>query len=131
MRETTTAPLLTWSRAFPAVPAQARQARRFLSAILDGHPADDAILCLSELVANAAIHSRSREQGGCLTVRVQLHGGQLRVEVHDQGGPWIAPAHEDGLTGRGLLIVDQLTSAWGRDGDKEAGWITWFEMDLR
>ena len=131
MRETTTAQLITWSRAFPAVPAQARQARQFLSAILDGRPADDPILCLSELVTNAAIHSRSRERGGCLTVRVHLHGEQLRVEVHDQGGPWLAASHEDGLTGRGLLIVNHLARAWGRDGDKEAGWITWFEMDLR
>lgn len=131
MRETTTAPLIRWSRAFPAAPAQAREARQFMAAILDGHPADDAILCLSELVANAAIHSRSRVRGGCLTVRVQLRGEQLRVEVHDQGGPWVAPAHEDGLTGRGLLIVDQLTRTWGRDGDEEAGWTTWYEMDLR
>ncbi len=90
MRETTTAPLITWSRAFPAAPAHAREARQFLAAILDGRPADDAILCLSELVTNAAIHSRSRERGGCLSVRVQPHGGHLRVEVHDQGGPWVA-----------------------------------------
>jgi len=131
MRETTTAPLLTWSRAFPAVPAQVREARQFLSAILDGHPAEDAILCLSELVANAAIHSRSRERDGRLIVRVQLHGGQLRVEVHDQGGAWVGPANQDGLTGRGLIIVDQLTNAWGRDGDEEAGWITWYEMELQ
>lgn len=131
MHETTTAPLIRWSRAFPAVPAQAREARQFMAAILDGHPADDAILCLSELVANAAIHSRSRKRDGWLTVRVQLHGGQLRVEVHDQGGPWIGPTHEDGLTGRGLLIVDQLTDAWGRDGDEKTGWITWYEMELR
>ena len=72
MRETSTAPLIGWSRSFPATPEQAREARRFLAAILDGHPADDAILCLSELVTNATIHSQSHQPGGCLTVRVQL-----------------------------------------------------------
>jgi hypothetical protein len=46
MHQTTTAPLLVWSRAFPA---QVREARQFLSAILDGRPAtSDAILCLSD-----------------------------------------------------------------------------------
>ena len=59
MRETSTAPLIGWSRRFPATPEQAGEARRFLAAILDGHPADDAILCLSELVTNATLHSRS------------------------------------------------------------------------
>ena len=73
MRETTTAPLIGWSRTFPATPEQAGEARRFLAAILDDHPADDAILCLSELVTNATIHSPSAQRGGCLTVRVQLH----------------------------------------------------------
>jgi hypothetical protein len=53
MRETSTAALIGWSRDFPATPEQAGEARRFLAAILDGHRADDALLCLSELVTNA------------------------------------------------------------------------------
>ena len=64
MRETSTAPLIGWSRAFPATPTQVREARRFLAGILDGRQAaDDAILCLSELVTNATIHSHSRQPG--------------------------------------------------------------------
>ena len=129
MRETSTAPLIGWSRSFPATPEQAGEARRFLAAILDGYPADDAILCLSELVANATIHSRSRQPGGCLTVRVQRRDDHVRVEVCDQGGPWTETAHEDGQTGRGLLIVDRLASTWGRSGNAETGWITWFELE--
>ena len=86
MHQTTTATLLAWSRAFPAVPAQVREARQFLSAILDGRPAtDDSILCLSELVTNATVHSRSHEPDGHFSVRVHLDGGCLRVEVSDQG----------------------------------------------
>jgi anti-sigma regulatory factor (Ser/Thr protein kinase) len=87
MRETSTAPLIRWSRSFPATPEQAGEARRFLAAILDGHPADDAILCLSELVTNVCLHSASAQNGGGLSVRVQLHGANLRVEVRDEGGP--------------------------------------------
>ena len=130
MRETATAPLLAWSRVFPAVPAQVREARQFLSAILDGRPvADDSILCLSELVTNATVHSRSREADGHFSVRVHLHGGRLRVEVSDQGGPWAQPAQTDERNGRGLLIVDQLARAWGRDGNDQTGWTIWFEME--
>jgi anti-sigma regulatory factor (Ser/Thr protein kinase) len=130
MRETTTAPLIGWSRTFPATPRQAGEARRFLAAILDGSPAaDDAVLCLSELVSNAILHSRSREPGGQLTVRVQAHEDRIRVEVRDEGGPWAGISAADGQNGRGLLIVDQLARAWGRTGDETAGWITWFEMN--
>ncbi|MGI8451316.1 MAG: ATP-binding protein [Streptosporangiaceae bacterium] len=125
------APPIAWSRAFPADALQAREARRFLAALLDGHrAADDALLCLSEVVTNAMVHSRSHEPGGSFTVRAQLHGGCLRVEVTDQGGPWKppAPAGADGQNGRGLLIVDQLAARWGRTGDQHAGWTLWYEM---
>jgi anti-sigma regulatory factor (Ser/Thr protein kinase) len=152
MRETTTAPPLAWSRAFPATPAQAREARRFLAAILDGRPAaDEAILCLSELVTNATVHSHSGG-GGHYTVRAELHERHLRVEVQDEGGPWAWPrggsngvvvptllqvqqrgAHHlteaDERHGRGLLIVSRLARDWGRHGSSAAGWTVWFEMD--
>ena len=131
MRETATAPLVACSRAFPAVPAQVREARQFLSAILDDRPATDAILCLSELATSATVHSRSREPNGHFSVRVHLHGGFLRVEVSDEGGPWTQPAQTDERNGRGLLIVDQLARAWGRDGNDQTGWTIWFEMECR
>src|SRR5690349_3423372 len=72
--ETTAAPP-AWSRTFPATPAQAREARGFLTGLLHGHPVtDDAVLCLSELVANAATHSDSRKSGGHFTVRAEMRG---------------------------------------------------------
>lgn len=89
MRETSTVPLIGWSRTFPATPTEIRSAREFLAGLLVGHPAaDDAILCLSELATNAALHSRSREPGGSFQVRAERHGSHVRVEVSDQGGPW-------------------------------------------
>jgi anti-sigma regulatory factor (Ser/Thr protein kinase) len=132
MHQTATAPLLAWSRAFPAIPVQVREARQFLSAILDDClAADDAILCLSELVTNATVHSRSRKSDGHFHVRVQLHGSHLRVEVSDQGGPWARPVNADERNGRGLLIVGRLADAWGRTGNAQAGWTIWFEMECR
>jgi len=124
------APLLTWSRDFPAVPPQAREARLFLAALLGGRrDADEAVLCLSELVGNACLHSRSREPGGRFTVRAQLRGEQLRVEVRDGGGPWAESRYPDDLHGRGLVIVSRLALRCGRSGDGQSGWRVWFEMD--
>jgi anti-sigma regulatory factor (Ser/Thr protein kinase) len=130
----TTVPL-AWSRAFPATPVQTGEARRFLSGILSDFPAaDDAILCLSELAANATVHSHSRKPGGHFTVRAQIRPGErLRVEVQDQGGSWTRagtqpePSH-DWPHGRGLVIVGRLAQDWGRSGDSATGWIVWFEM---
>jgi anti-sigma regulatory factor (Ser/Thr protein kinase) len=108
----------------------AREARRFLAAILNGCPAaDNVILCLSELVTNTIVHSRSRAPGGRFFVHVYRRENVVRVEVSDQGGPWAAgPPAADGGGGRGLLIVARLARAWGRSGD-ESGWTIWFEME--
>jgi hypothetical protein len=56
MRKTTPTitPPLAWSCTYPGRAGHVRDARRFLAAALDGCAvADDAILCLSELAANA------------------------------------------------------------------------------
>jgi anti-sigma regulatory factor (Ser/Thr protein kinase) len=130
MRETITAPLIGWSRAFPATAAQVREARQFLAGILDGHPVtDDAVLCLSELATNATLHSRSREPGGHFRVRAEVHGSRVRVEVCDQGGPWERSARDDDQHGRGLLVVAQLARDFGRSGDERAGWTVWYEIE--
>jgi anti-sigma regulatory factor (Ser/Thr protein kinase) len=131
MRETITALLLGWSRAFPATPENVRKARHFLATILDGRPAaDDAIACLSELVTNAATHSDSRLPNGRFTVHTQVQGNHLRVSVTDEGGPWaqVPSPVGDEEHGRGLLIVAQLADRWGRTGDSDAGWTVWFEI---
>jgi serine/threonine-protein kinase RsbW len=123
-------PLIAWSRAFPGTPMQVREARRFLSTIVAGQPAaDDAVLCLSELVTNAALHSRSGRPGGQFTVRVEMNENSLRIEVRDEGGSWQAAGAPDEQHGRGLSIVRQLARAWGRDGDSETGWRVWYELD--
>lgn len=101
------APWTTWSRTFPARRGEVGRARRFLAAILDDCPqAQDAVLCLSELAANAVLHSRSCRPGGQFTVRVGRAPDRLTVEVTDEGGPWLAPG--GGCNGRGLAIVEAV-----------------------
>lgn len=124
------APLIAWSRAFPGTPAQVGEARRFLATILAGRPvAGDAVLCLSELVTNATLHSHSGKPGGQFTVRVEMNENLLRVEVRDEGGSWHGTRAPDEQHGRGLNIVSQLAVAWGRDGDSETGWTVWCELE--
>jgi DNA-binding XRE family transcriptional regulator/anti-sigma regulatory factor (Ser/Thr protein kinase) len=122
-------PVLLWSRSYPARPDQVRHARRFLAQVLEGYPAaDDAVACLSELVTNSTVHSRSRKPGGQFTVRAALRAGTLRVEVDDGGGPWEPATSHDSLGGRGLVIVDALARNWGITENGQASRTTWFEI---
>ena len=90
--------------------------------------ADDVILCVSELAANAAIHSDSRMPGGTFTVHATLcPGDYIWVEVEDSGGPWI-PKHSDTTRSHGLDIIRTLASDWGIDGDYRARTV-WARFD--
>jgi serine/threonine-protein kinase RsbW len=123
-------PVLLGERRFAARPAQVGAARRFLATLLPRVPvAAEAVLCLSELASNAISHSRSGNPGGWFTVRASHAGGLIRVEVEDQGGPWAPGGNGDAEGGRGLLIVAELATAWGRSGSSEAGWTVWFTVD--
>ncbi len=132
MGETTAAlPDLARSRTFPGRAEFVREARRFVRGIMCGCPAviDDAVLCLSELAANAVAHSDSGKPGGQFTVRVAITGGdRIRVEVEDQGGRWDYSPRAGEQHGRGLQIVCRLASRWGVISDGEIGRIVWFEL---
>jgi two-component sensor histidine kinase len=93
--------------------------------VLDGCPAaDDAILVLSELAANAVVHSASQQPGGTFTVTADIrHGQHVRIEVRDDGGPWHHPGHQD--RPHGLDIIARLATSHGVSGDPLTGWATW------
>ena len=117
------------ARVFAGDAGQVRAARRFLAGLLDGCPATgDALLCVSELATNAVLHSRSGGPGGRFTVRATRRAGSVRVEVVDEGGPWGHERDGDGQSGRGLLIVGELASRWGRE-DGAGRRTMWFELD--
>jgi anti-sigma regulatory factor (Ser/Thr protein kinase) len=99
---------------YPGRPDQAGHVRADLRRILDGCPiADDVILCASELAANAALHSDSRNRGGTFAVRAEIRpGSYVQIAVEDDGGPWIEQA-PDPARGRGLDIVRALATDWG------------------
>ena len=117
------------AQVFPGEAGQVRAARRFVAGVLNGCPAtDDALVCVSELATNAVLHSRSGRPGGRFTVCARMRAASVRVAVADEGGPWGQQQNGDGQGGRGLLIVSELASRWGRE-DGAAGRTVWFEID--
>src|SRR5579862_7854718 len=85
---------LVWERAYPGLPGTVGQVRRDVRAILGPCPetiADDVVLVVSELAANAIRHSRSGLAHGTYVVRVSHlvteRVPHVWVEVLDQGNP--------------------------------------------
>ncbi|MFF7183496.1 ATP-binding protein [Streptomyces sp. NPDC008121] len=72
---------------------------------------DDARLIVSELVTNAVQHTHTRRIG----VSVTRHPDHVRIVVTDTNRALPAPAAitPDAEAGRGLQLVDQLTTRWG------------------
>jgi serine/threonine-protein kinase RsbW len=99
---------------YPGRPENVCQVRADARSLLAGCPAaDEVILCLSELAANAVRHSGSRRPGGTFTVRIDsCPGAYIRIEVEDDGGPWLAAVPRPG-GGRGLDILRALAAGWG------------------
>jgi signal transduction histidine kinase len=95
-------------------------------ATLDARVDPDVVAVLtSELVANAIALG-----AGEVTVTIRCTEDRLRVEVRDHGYgmPQVAhPSPIDAGGGRGLMIVEELSSAWGVQ-QFLPGKIVWFEV---
>jgi anti-sigma regulatory factor (Ser/Thr protein kinase) len=115
LMHTTALGLRTFASSYPGTPEHVSQVRADLRRGLRGCPiAGDVILCVSELAANAVLHSNSRKPGGTYTVRAESRpGASVRIEVEDDGGPWMRKPVSDPASGRGLDIVRALAAEWG------------------
>jgi hypothetical protein len=127
-----------WLRVFAGVPTQVAEVRRFVSFLLTGCPARDALVsCVSELAANAIVHTASGD-GGFFSVEVACPRiGVARVSVTDAGGPTEPRAggpvaDEPGnvvdlpVSGLGLALVAARASQGGFS-DAGAGRTVWAE----
>jgi serine/threonine-protein kinase RsbW len=120
--------LRTCAFSFPGRRDQIRRARALVARLLDGHPAaDDAILLVSELAANACAHSASGRPGGVFMVRIQVSdGGRVYAEVEDQGSSWEGTFGEI-ESPHGLYLLRSLSAECGtRPGAR--GWVIWFVL---
>lgn len=118
------------ARTFRALPEQVREAREWLRKLL-GDGCDDAVECLSEVFTNAIIHTASGVTQGPVSVVVTDVPPRVRVEVADAGAdtePHVRSPDDSTRYGRGLLVVDALTSGrWGWE-DESGGRRVWFEV---
>jgi anti-sigma regulatory factor (Ser/Thr protein kinase) len=85
------------------------------------------MVCLSEIVTNAVLYSNSRRPRGRFIVRASHGPAGLRVEVEDEGGPWKLRHGHNEQRGRGLAIVDALSTDWSVSGDGTSRTV-WFEI---
>jgi len=116
-----------------ANPRAVAPARHFVLATLtawgiDEQTVDQAILCLSELVTNAMIHT----DAGC-ELRVVLDRGVLTTTGRDGGSSVVVDLSSvtvDPLAvhGRGLQLVDAFSTRWGSELDA-VGMTVWFVLE--
>jgi len=86
--------------------------------------ATDALIVVSELVTNAVAHGR-----GPVQLLLRRTPSAIRVEVTDAGGGAVevASPEPDATRGRGLMIVERFSRAWGVDRHDE-GKTVWAEL---
>nr|WSX47586.1 ATP-binding protein [Streptomyces sp. NBC_00974]WSX54270.1 ATP-binding protein [Streptomyces sp. NBC_00974] len=111
---------------------QVRGVRRIVAARLAflglGCLQEALLLIVSEIVTNAVEHAGG-PGGGSVQVAQRLGGGRLITEVCDsgRGRPRMGIAGAEEENGRGLFLVDSLTTelggTWGFDLDRRAIWV--------
>ncbi|MEV6984930.1 ATP-binding protein [Sphaerisporangium sp. NPDC051017] len=116
------------SHRFTPSASQVRPARAFVAGLLgDEHPCrDDAMLLTSELAANVVRHAAQRD----FLVSVAFPDTGVMVAVEDGGSskiPHVRRPTDDETDGRGLAIVDDLSSRWGFER-RPSGTLVWFEL---
>ena len=109
-----------------ATPARIRRTLRaaFTQWELPVDAAEDALMVVEELVANVVDHARTP-----FRLTVDHLGPSLRITVRDAcpGGPQVRPFSARATRGRGLQMIDALSSRWGCDRTA-AGKTVWAVM---
>src|ERR1044072_5932634 len=105
-------------------------ARRFVRGAPESVGADPvgietAELLTDELVTNAIVHARCKSY-----LFIRAAKSVVRVEVTDPDDrlPTMSAPGTDDVSGRGLVIVNGLASAWGVERTKDGGKTVWFEL---
>ena len=112
-------------------PTSAAEARRVVERALSGidqASREIAILLASELVTNAVLYA-----DGQILLRIVATDGNYRISVSDDVSRPVARKDVglDATSGRGLALVDRLSTAWGVDVREQGGKEVWFEIPRR
>ncbi|MFJ6843565.1 ATP-binding protein [Streptomyces griseoluteus] len=135
MSQPTTRPRPTghpgYSETLPRIPESARTARRLVRAALSAWGlddlADDSLLIVSELVANAVRHA-PRDSIRVVVERRTPRTVRVAVADFSHDRPEPSPPTTDAEDGRGLLIVTTLAANWGT-GKRRWGKVVWAELE--
>ena len=117
---------MTASRTFPCRAASVPAARRFVRDVLSEQSpdvAEAAELMACELVTNSVRHAQT---GFELVIQMQ---NEIRIEVRDsgQGRPKLLTPRLHDAQGRGLRIVEAMSSDWGVVA-MDSGKAVWFTL---
>jgi anti-sigma regulatory factor (Ser/Thr protein kinase) len=110
----------------PEDPAAARRAvAEVVSRCCANVDVNEVMLLADELVSNALRHA-----GRASEIGISGSADSLCVEVIDPSPALPAPSRAGPRQdrGRGLLIVEQLASAWGAEALPAGGKAVWFEV---
>ena len=88
---------------------------------------DRAELLADELVTNAVLHARTP-----LRLLLELRGDLLHISVQDQGPRLLRliPSDPEGESGRGLRLVEDLSTSWGIRPRPDGGKVVWCVLRL-
>jgi anti-sigma regulatory factor (Ser/Thr protein kinase) len=112
----------------PPEPASATRARALARERLESSCTDEVLdtvaLLVTELVTNAILHARTP-----LRLTLEFRPAHVRICVHDGSTepPTLRHYGSDAVTGRGLALVEQLSSSWGVDA-MATGKVVWCEV---
>jgi anti-sigma regulatory factor (Ser/Thr protein kinase) len=117
----------TWQ--FAADATAPGDARRFVIDALrharhDSDLLDDVQIVITELAANAVVHTASP-----FSVSITSTGSIIRIQVHDRSRarPAVRDDPGNGSSGRGMWIIAALARRWGVDSTPD-GKIVWAEL---
>ncbi len=127
-------PPLRCERTFSPHGSSVSEARKFAVEALSSWGVrdrlDDVCLCLSEVATNALVHAGPPRFG--FRARLAISGSVVRLEVHDQDADRPHRKHPrlDDTSGRGLLLVDELSDGWGVDEQHGIGKTVWITFKI-
>ena len=119
-------------RHFPPELLSVRESRSFVLdalADVDAPVREMAAVLVAELATNSVLHAAT-----AFTVAIVVAADVVRVEVTDQGGgtPTLLASEPDSTKGRGLVMVDGLSSRWGvAPRADQRSTTVWFELQRR
>jgi anti-sigma regulatory factor (Ser/Thr protein kinase) len=116
------------SRMFKAQPTSAAFVRRYVRESLDtmNLTSEEAVFLANELATNAIVHA-----GGEFVVEVSINDHTCRIGVidHVQERPDVTHVDQDATSGRGLALVEALSSSWGVE-DRADGKAVWCDVPV-